>query len=195
MPIFKPQSQDRLKELFKRAKDAGVVAVGIDLDGCGSTNWAYRNKPVYRKSPQELIEIVKFTDLPVIFKGIMNIKDAQHVVNSGAYAIIISNHGGRVLDSSRGVADVLPEIADKFKGKILIGADGAVRTGYDVIKLLALGADFVSIGRPLIRMAIAGGPWAVKDYLDYVKKDFRNAMLMTGCDNLSEINKDILIKE
>ena len=195
IPVFKPQSQERLLKLFKRAEEANVIAIGVDLDGYGSTNWALRGKPLYRKSKKELRELVDATDKPVIFKGIMNIEDAAKVVDSGAKAVDISNHGGRVLDFGQGVADVLPKIADEFKGKITIMADGAIRTGFDILKILALGADIALVGRPIGRMALAGGAEAVKLHLDFFRKDLRMAMVMTGCGNLNEISKDILIKD
>lgn len=194
IPVFKPQEQRALLKLFSMAEKANVIAIGVDLDGCGSTNWALRGKPVYRKSEKELKELVDATDRPVIFKGIMTMEDAEKVVDSGAAALDVSNHGGRVLDYGQGVAEVLPEISRKYRDKILIMADGAVRTGYDALKLLALGADIALIGRPLARMSLAGGAEAVKAYLDYVKADLRGAMLMTGCDNLKEVDHKILVK-
>ncbi|MFW9850649.1 MAG: alpha-hydroxy-acid oxidizing protein, partial [Candidatus Thorarchaeota archaeon] len=135
--VFKPQSQDRLFELIKLAEACNAPAVGFDLDGCGSTIWAAKGKPVYRKSEQELQELVDCTETPVFFKGIMCVEDAGAVVDSGAAGLYVSNHGGRVIDCGQGVADVLPAIADEFKGKITIMADGAVRTGFDVLKILA----------------------------------------------------------
>jgi 4-hydroxymandelate oxidase len=97
------------------------------------------------------------------------------------------NHGGRVLDYGQGVAEVLPAIARGFKKRITIMADGAVRTGFDVLKLLALGADVALIGRPLARMS--------NPYLDHVKKNLRMATTMTGCDSLEEIAKNVLVKD
>ncbi len=193
IPVFKPQSQQRLLGLFKRCDQANVLAIGVDLDGYGSTNWALRGKPLYRKSEQELKELVDATDKPVIFKGIMNVEDACKVVDSGAKALDVSNHGGRVMDCGQGVADVLPQIAAEVNGKIVIMADGAVRTGFDAVKLLALGANIALIGRPLAWMSLAGGPQAVSMYLDYVKKGIRMAMIMTCCDSLKEVGKDILV--
>jgi 4-hydroxymandelate oxidase len=192
IPVFKPQSQTRLLELFKRAEKANVVAIGVDLDGYGSTNWALRGKPLFRKSERDLKELVDATEKPVIYKGVMSLEDASKVVDSGAKALDVSNHGGRVMDAGQGVSEVLPEIASEFKGKITIMADGAVRTGFDVLKLLALGADVALIGRPLAWMSLAGGPDAVALYLNYVKKDLRMAMTMTCCDDLAEISRDIL---
>ena len=124
----------------------------------------------------------------------MSKEDAAKVLDSGASACYVSNHGGRVLDGGQGMADVLPEIADEIKRKIPIMADGAVRTGYDVLKVLALGADVTLIGRPLARLSLAGGEVAVKMYYKYVKDDLHRAMILTGCDTLKDVNMDILVK-
>lgn len=194
IPVFKPQSQERLLQLFKRAEDADVIAIGVDLDGYGSTNWALRGKPLFRKSEEELKELVRATKKPVMFKGIMSLEDAQIVFDSGAKAVDVSNHGGRVLDFGQGVAEVLPSIVDKFRGKILIMADGAVRSGFDILKLLAIGADIALAGRPIGRMALAGGATAVEKHLEFFRQDLRMAMVMTGCDNLKEISRDIFAK-
>ncbi len=195
IPVFKPQSQERLLALFKRCEAANVLAIGVDLDGYGSTNWALRGKPLYRKSERELRELVDCTSKPVIFKGVMSIEDAARVVDSGAKALDVSNHGGRVMDCGQGVGEVLPDIAAAFKGKITIMADGAVRTGFDVLKLLAMGADVALIGRPLAWMSLAGGTEAVAMYLNYVRRDLRMAMIMTCCDTLGEVSSDILVSE
>ncbi|MCP4757525.1 MAG: hypothetical protein GY866_42245 [Proteobacteria bacterium] len=92
------------------------------------------------------------------------------------------------------MAEVLPEIAASVKGKLTIIADGACRTGYDVVKYLALGADFAMIGRPIARMSIAGGPEAVERYPTYIQSELRRAMLMTGCDDLKQISSNVLVK-
>jgi 4-hydroxymandelate oxidase len=192
IPIFKPQSQERLIELFKLAEKLNVIAIGVDLEGAGSTFWNTSNKPVYRKSEKDIEELVNCTDKPVIFKGIMGTEDASKVLDSGASACYVSNHGGRVLDGAQGVAEVLPDIAREISGQIPILADGAVRTGFDVLKILALGANVALIGRPIARLSLAGGEVAVKMYYKYVKDDLYRAMILTGCDNINEVNLDIL---
>jgi len=194
IPIFKPQSQERLIQLIKLAEEMNVIAVGVDLEGAGSTFWNASNKPVYRKSEKDITELVESTGKPVIFKGIMSKEDAVKVLDSGASACYVSNHGGRVLDGGQGMAEVLPEIADEIKGKIPLLADGAVRTGYDVLKVLALGADVALIGRPLARLSLAGGDVAVKMYYKYVKDDLYRAMILTGCNDLNDVNMNILVK-
>jgi rubredoxin len=192
--VFKPQSQERLFELFKIAEKSDAIAIGVDLDGCGSTIWAAKGKPVYRKNESELKELVDCTSKPVFFKGVMSVEDAVKVRDSGAAAVYVSNHGGRVLDYGQGVGEVLPEIAKACGDKIAVLADGAIRTGFDVLKVLAMGADAAFIGRPLARMSLAGGAEAVEMYLNYVKSDLRRAMIMTGCSTIKDATMDILVK-
>ncbi|MGZ4914921.1 MAG: alpha-hydroxy-acid oxidizing protein [Halobacteriota archaeon] len=194
IPFFKPQSQERLIQLFQLAERLDVIAVGVDLEGAGSTSWGSHEKRVYRKSESELRELVDCTEKPVIFKGIMNTDDAGKVVESGASACYVSNHGGRVLDSGLGVAEALPRIAEEISGKIPILADGAVRTGFDVLKTRALGADIALIGRTIAQVCLGGGYEAVKLYYEYVRDDLRRAMLMTGCDTLNDATVSILDK-
>jgi 4-hydroxymandelate oxidase len=194
IPILKPQSQDRLIQLIQLAEEMDVIAVGVDLEGAGSTFWTSSSKRVYRKSEKDIKELVDSTEKPMIFKGIMSIEDAVKVLDSGAKACYVSNHGGRVLDGGQGMAEVLPDIANEISGKIPILADGAVRTGYDVLKVLALGADVALIGRPLARLSVAGGEVAVKMYYNYVKEDLKRAMILTGCNNLEDANIDILVR-
>ncbi len=194
IPMLKPQSQERLIQLIRLAEDMDVIAVGVDLEGAGSTFWTVSDKMVYRKSESDLQELVDCTEKPVIFKGIMTTEDAVKVVDSGASVCYVSNHGGRVLDGGQGVAEVLPDITHEISGKITIMADGAVRTGFDVLKIIALGADIALIGRTLAQIAIGGGELAVNMYFKYVKEDLRRAMILTGCDTLKDANMDILTK-
>ncbi|UCF07669.1 MAG: alpha-hydroxy-acid oxidizing protein, partial [Thermoplasmata archaeon] len=140
----------------------------------------------------DIKELVDATELPFIVKGIMSVEDAQLAVNVGCSGIDVSNHGGRVLDSTRGVADVLPEIAKAVEGKVTITAGGGVRTGFDVLKMLALGANAVLIGRDIVRAAIGGGREGVRLHFEYIKSDLRRAMIMTSCNNVSEIDDKII---
>jgi 4-hydroxymandelate oxidase len=190
--VFKPVEQGLLLKRIAEAEAAGVVAVGVDLDGCGSINMAKVGYPVYRKTAEELKQIVRSTKLPVLFKGVMAVEDAQVVLESGAAAIAVSNHGGRVLDYTPGVAEVLPGIAQLVDGRMLVFADGAVRSGYDAIKLLALGADVVMVGRPLIRAVVGGGAEGVRLQMEFLKSTFVAAMRMTDCEDLAAIGPHII---
>ena len=98
---------------------------------------------------EELHEIVSMSDVPFIVKGIMTVRGALKAEAAGADAIVVSNHGGRVLDQCPSTAEVLPEIVDAVKGKMKIFVDGGIRSGTDVFKALALGADGVFICRRL----------------------------------------------
>jgi isopentenyl diphosphate isomerase/L-lactate dehydrogenase-like FMN-dependent dehydrogenase/rubredoxin len=198
--IFKPQSQEVLLDLIKQSEKENAIAVGVDVDGAGSVNFTLAGKPVFRKTIEELKELKKSTKLPFIVKGIMCKEDALAVIEAGADVISISNHGGRVLDSTPGVADVLPGIIEAIRGtrrgkRVIVTADGGVRTGFDVLKMLALGADFVLVGRPLAKEAVPHGADGVKRILEFFKTDLRKAMIMTSCNTLEDINEKILIKE
>ena len=191
--IGKPRDQETLKKIYKKYESAGAIAVGVDVDGCGSTIMSKHEKPVFRKSVGDLKELAKSTTLPFIVKGIMSVEDALSVVETGASALVVSNHGGRVLDHTPGTAKVLPEIVDAVRGKIKIMVDGGVRTGYDVLKMLAIGAESVLIGRDIIRAAVGGGVEGVQIQMNYLKQTLKKAMKMTDCQNLDSISREILI--
>lgn len=190
--IIKPRDQATIIQFFKLAEQAGCLAVGVDLDGCGSYAMAKHQQPVFRKTRQELKELVHATSLPVIFKGIMSRQDAEYCVEAGAVAIGVSNHGGRVLDHTPGVADVLLDIAQAIGDAALIIADGGIRNGYDVLKMLALGADGVLVGRDLVRAAVGGGAAGVQTQMATIADDLAKALKMTGCPNLGAISSAIL---
>jgi 4-hydroxymandelate oxidase len=192
IPIIKPRAQDEIIKRIRLAEEAGALAVGVDIDGAGLITMALKGQPVSPKSPREIEELVKATKLPFILKGIMTLKEAEIAYNLGVSAIVVSNHGGRILDHTPGVAEVLPEIADKLKGKITIIADGGVRSGVDVLKLLALGADAVLIGRPVVVAVFGGGREALKLYFDTIKSELKQAMLLTGVASVKNVPKEIL---
>ncbi len=194
IPIFKPRSQDVLKKLIEKAEGFGCKAVGVDLDGCGSTIMAMHGQPVFKKSVKDIEELVNFTKLPFIAKGIMIPDEAQKCADAGASVISVSNHGGRVLDSTPGVAVMLPRIREKLGDSVTITADGGIRTGYDVLKMLALGADAVFLGRDIIRAAVGAGSLGVKLHLEHIKKILKKAMFMTGTKNIKMADSRIIFK-
>jgi isopentenyl diphosphate isomerase/L-lactate dehydrogenase-like FMN-dependent dehydrogenase len=190
--IIKPWEIEIVREKLKLAKMAGTAAVGMDIDAAGLTTLSLLGKPVGPKSFLQLKEIVESTDLPFILKGIMTVKDAEIAVETGASAIVVSNHGGRVLDHTPGVAEILPEIADRVKGRITILADGGVRTGVDILKMLALGADAVLIGRPFVIAAFGGGSEGVRLYVDKLYNELRTAMILTGSADVKSIDNSVI---
>ncbi len=195
VPIFKPRAQEVLKRLIERAERAGAPAVGVDVDGYGSYAMNAHHMPVYRKSAADLEALAAGTSLPFVVKGVMCPEDAEAALAAGAKAIVVSNHGGRVLDHTPGTAHVLPVIAAGVKGKAMLIADGGVRTGYDVLKMLALGADAVLVGRDLVRAAVGGGRDAVAAQMSLLASDLVKAMKMTGVQSLAEMSGDVIWNE
>ena len=129
---------------------------------------------------------------PLVLKGILDPDDARQAVASGADGIVVSNHGGRQLDGVLSSARALPAIADAVAGRLPILADGGVRSGLDVARMLALGADFVLLGRAWVyALAARGGP-GVAHVLKLVDAEMRVAMALTGCTNIDQISEDVL---
>ncbi|MBV7276537.1 alpha-hydroxy-acid oxidizing protein [Clostridium sp. PL3] len=190
--IIKPWENSNVIKKIKLAEEAGAFAVGMDIDAAGLITLALHGKPVGPKTVEEIKEIVDSTKLPFILKGIMTADEAELAVKAGVDAIVVSNHGGRVLDQTPGIADVLPEIAQAVKGKVTILADGGVRTGVDVLKLLALGADAVLVGRPFVTASFGGQQEGVKLYIDSLKSELKSAMVLTGCKSVKDVSDRIL---
>ena len=130
--------------------------------------------------------------VPVILKGVMTVQDARLAVEAGAAGIIVSNHGGRVLDHTPGTAEVLPEIASAVKGKIKIFVNGGVRSGVDVLKMMALGAEAVFVGRPMAIAAVGGGKEGVTLLLNQYADQLKTAMIYGECKSLADINPSAL---
>jgi 4-hydroxymandelate oxidase len=191
--VCKPRRKEDIIERVKLLSESGASSIGIDVDGLGGV-MLFKSGVVDRKNKDELREIRSAFHGPMFLKGIMNIEDAQLAYESGYDAIVVSNHGGRVMDYSLGVADVLPEISKRFKDKMKIIADGGIRNGYDVFVYLALGADAVLVGRTILYGAIGGGSEGVRAVLEKFKSELSRAMLFTGCKNLGDINEVLLIK-
>ena len=192
IPIIKPRENHKVIEMAKQAEEINAPAVGMDIDGAGLVTMALMGQPVGPKNLQEIKEIISAVDLPFILKGIMTVDEAKLALEAGAAAIVVSNHGGRILDSTPGVAQVLPAIADKLKGKITILADGGVRSGVDVLKYLALGADAVLVGRPVIISAFGGGAEGVRLVLETMANELKQAMILTGCKDIKSINSSVI---
>lgn len=129
---------------------------------------------------------------PLIIKGILDAEDALQAAASGAEAIVVSNHGGRQLDGVVSTARTLPRIADAVGGRTKILADGGVRSGLDVARMLALGADFVLLGRAWAYALAAGGGPEVGRMLTLAEAELRVAMALTGVTRASELNGDLI---
>ena len=192
IPFIKPWGEKELFEKLDRAQEAGAELVGMDLDACGLVTLSLMGRPVSPRPAPRLKEIIDRYPMKFILKGIMSPEQGLASVEAGAVAIVVSNHGGRVLDFAPGVAEVLPAVAKAVKGHAFILADGGVRSGADVLKFLALGAQAVMIGRPFCVAAVGGLQEGVEKYLDQLKNELTSAMVLTSCPDLAWVGPHIL---
>ncbi|MDR1487155.1 MAG: alpha-hydroxy-acid oxidizing protein [Deltaproteobacteria bacterium] len=195
IPFIKPWEVELIQEKMEWCAKAGVEIVGCDLDSIGLITLRLMGKPAFAKSAEQLSDIVskaRALGLKIIIKGVMHPSDAEICAEAGVDAIVVSNHGGRVLDSAPATAAVLPLIREVVGGKLPILADGGIRSGVDILKMLALGADAVMIGRPYIIAAVGGGRQGVVLYTETLKAQLVQAMVMTGCRSIDEISSKAL---
>lgn len=190
IPTVKPWNVAMIREKMALVKDAGAFAAAMDIDAAGLPFLKNFNPPAGSKSVEELREIVKAAGVPFIVKGIMTVKGALKAKEAGAAAIVVSNHGGRVLDQCPATAEVLEEIAKAVDGSMKIFVDGGIRSGTDVFKALALGADAVIIARPFVTAVYGGGREGVEAYIQKIGSELADTMAMCGVSSLAEITRD-----
>ena len=143
---------------------------------------------------KDLEWIREFWKGPMLIKGILDPEDARDAVKFGADGIVVSNHGGRQLDGVLSTARALPAIADAVQGDLKILADSGIRNGLDVVRMLALGADSVLLGRAFVYALAAQGEAGVANLLDLIAREMRVAMTLTGARRIADIGRDLLAK-
>ena len=193
VPTVKPWNMALVEEKMALAKAADPIAIAMDIDAAGLPFLKNMTPPAGSKTVDELRQIAEKAGKPFILKGIMTVNGAKKALEAGASGIVVSNHGGRVLDQCPATAEVLPEIAAALKGtgvKVLV--DGGIRTGVDVFKALALGADGVLICRPFVTAVYGGGAEGVKCYIDKLAGELTDTMQMCGAHTLAEITPDMV---
>jgi 4-hydroxymandelate oxidase len=136
--------------------------------------------------------LAKVTALKIVLKGILHPADAKLAIDHGADAIIVSNHGGRQLDTVPASIDLLPAIADAIDGRIPVIMDGGIRRGTDVVKALALGATAVAIGRPVLWGLATGGEPGVAQVLEMLRSEIDRALALCGCGSPRDANRELL---
>ena len=192
IPFVKPWEDAELYDKLAKARDTGATVVGMDIDAAGLITLKKMGRPVGPKTPDKLREIIGKAGLKFILKGVMTPAEAHLAVEVGADAIVVSNHGGRVLDGTPGTAEVLPAVAAAVRGRIPVLADGGVRSGGDVLKMLALGADAVLVGRPFAIAAMGGGAEGVRACAEKLREELAAAMVLTGTPTVAAAGPDIL---
>ena len=192
IPTIKPWSLPLIKEKMDLVKAAGAKVIAMDIDAAGLPFLKNMEPPAGSKTVEELKEIITYADMPFIVKGIMTVKGAVKAMEAGASGIIVSNHGGRVLDQTPATAEVLEQIALAVGGKMKIFVDGGIRSGVDIFKALALGADAVVVARPYVTAVYGGGAEGVGVYTEKLGSELEDTMAMCGAHSLSEIGKDMV---
>ena len=195
IPTIKPWNVEAVKEKLDVLNSSGIFAAAMDIDGAGLPFLKAMNPNAGSKTVEELREVISYAKMPFIIKGIMTPHAAEKAVEAGAAGIVVSNHGGRVLGQTRATADVLPEIAKAVSGKCTIFVDGGLRNGVGVSKALALGADAVLIGRPLILRVYAAQEDGVRTLYAKYKAELKDTMIMCGAHSLAEISASMVYAE
>ena len=191
--ICKPRADTAaLLYRFALAESLGLAAVGVDVDAVAFKTMELVGQRGRARSVAEWRSIRARVRLPFVVKGVMSVPDAVAACEMGADAIVVSNHGGRVLDEMPGTARVLPAIAAAVRGRLRILADGGVRSGADALKMLALGADAVLVGRPAAIAAVGGGGLAVRYMARQMSAELARAMRVCGSTTLSGIGPGVL---
>ncbi|XP_013380818.1 peroxisomal (S)-2-hydroxy-acid oxidase GLO4-like [Lingula anatina] len=197
----------------KRAENAGANAIVVTVDRpykvvtwaamrglLNMGHWLLPNAPTNTFKSRgaatwdDITWLKSITKLPIVIKGVLNGGDASNAVERGASAIIVSNHGGRVLDGVPATLEVLPEVIQAVRGRCEVYLDSGIRTGRDVFTALALGARAVFVGRPVLYGLTYNGEQGVTEVLRLLSNEFTSVMALTGCTRLSEINSSYVTR-
>jgi L-lactate oxidase len=210
--IYLPADRGQAREILARAKASGYLAIILTIDTVVPSNretdrrnhfrsplplgnfpgesGAYAAAPTKRDLDWDDVEFIeKTTGLPVLLKGVMTPELAVAAVEHGCAGIQVSNHGGRQLDDVAASITVLPQIAERVHGRATILLDGGVRRGQDVFKALALGANAVAIGRPVLYGLALGGWMGVEAVLRHLDGELEMTMRLAGARTIAEISR------
>lgn len=194
IPTVKPWNLETIREKMELVKASGSFAVAMDIDGAGLPFLKNLTPPAGSKTVDELREVAEMAGVPFIIKGIMTRRGALKAKDAGAAAIVVSNHGGRVLDQCPATAEVLEDIVEAVGGRMKILVDGGLRSGVDVFKALAMGADGVLLGRPFVTAVYGGAAEGVQCYIDKIGGELEDTMRMCGANTISDITRDMIFR-
>ena len=195
VPTVKPWDEVTLGEKLDEALAAHPAAVAMDIDAAGLPFLRGQQPPAGAKSAAQIARVVdRCHDVGVSFvlKGVMTVSAALRAAEAGVDAIVVSNHGGRVLDGTPATAEVLPRIAYAVGERLEVLVDGGVRSGLDVFRAMALGARACLVCRPFVVSAFGGGEDGVRAYLGQLRSELADAMEMCGVGTVASIGRDCL---
>ncbi|MCA1587247.1 MAG: alpha-hydroxy-acid oxidizing protein [Chloroflexi bacterium] len=213
--LYAPEDRGACLELVDRAVAAGyqAIAITVDLPVPGNRERDIRNRfevslgahlPPSEPTGEsglvllpmmdwdELAHVRSICPIPLVAKGILRADDALRAVQAGCDGVWVSNHGGRQLDTAITSAEALPEIVAAVGDRALLVADGGVRRGIDVLKALALGADLVAVGRPILWGLAVEGSDGVRRVLEILREELSRSMALAGCRSLADITDDLV---
>jgi len=200
-PLLGPRERD-VRNCFalpeglsvKNLLGAGQGTVSRELFGSGLAKYvsAFLDPAISWRDVEWLQSVTK---LPLLIKGIVRADDARRAVEMGVRGIMVSNHGGRQLDTSPATIDALPYVADAVGDRAEVYVDGGIRRGIDVVKALALGARAVLVGRPILWGLTVDGEQGVTRVLEIFRAELDNAMGLCGCSTVSDVDASLLRPE
>lgn len=209
--LYLQEDRDRSRALIQRAEMAGYTAIVFTIDAFapGSSDETARlgfsfppslplvnsGTAMFKSSLSwEDVDFIKeTTELPLILKGVLTPDVAEKAIKKGVNGIQVSNHGGRQLDGVQAAIDALPAVAGAVKGRVPIIMDGGVRRGTDVFKAIALGANAVALGRPVLYGLALGGAEGVKSVFQQVQAELKRTMMIAGAANVAEISRKYVL--
>lgn len=185
---IKPWIKEGVDARIDVLKDKKFMAVAMDVDAAGLPLLRAGKTPVENKNAEKLRYVKEKLNKPFIVKGVMSVHAALVAKEAGADAIVVSNHGGRVLDDCKATIEVLPEIVKAVGDDMTVFVDGGIRSGMDVFKCLALGADGVLVGRPFALSCVKGGSEGIEKTIRLYIDQLQSTMRMTGCHSIKDID-------
>src|SRR5918996_3698131 len=198
------RGREEVSQYAKLSQDLGFAAVGITMDTVRPVKIG-DEVPLSTKdgkprrgqmaSPKDIEWMKQQVALPVVIKGIMGAEDARLAVNAGADAVLVSNHGGRILDFNRAALEALPEVVDAVGAKVPVLLDSGIRSGGDIVKAMALGAKAVLTGRPIAWGVGAYGAGGVERVFAIFSEEMKRVLCMTGVPCINDVDQTILFSD
>lgn len=193
IPIINPEADDEILRQMAAENAARLpLAMGVVVDSAGLPHLKALHGDAGTKSVEQLRLLKEKAGVPFIVKGVMTAASALKAVDAGADALIVSNHGGRVLSDTPATAEVLAEIADAVAGRATIIVDGGIRSGLDLFKAYALGADLCLICRPVLIAYYGGGQAGIECYFDKLLAELTDTMYMCGARSIADIDRHMI---
>ncbi len=192
IPVIDPLNMESVLEKLDMVNEAMPFAVSFVVDSAGLPHLKKISPDAGSKSAEQLRILCERAKMPMIIKGVMTVRGAVKAADAGAAAIIVSNHGGRVLGGAAATAEVLPEIVDAVGGRVRIIVDGGIRSGTDIFRALAVGADAVMICRPFLISYYGGRTDGIVSYIEKLRAELRDTMYMCGARKISDIDRSMI---